>query len=525
MEKIKFINLVSEKLKEMSAEQKDAWILEQAQLILEDSRQDFLMSLAGEKKILYMPTERNIDEFCQKVQEGEIYVEYETHYYEFNSEGRYVDDWEIWHNDPMDAFAFLDRTFRGCHDLLCIGEYRLAHKILDRICRLEFQVVEAEDSEDFADDSPYTVSDAVKEQKLSMKIYEIGYDWLESLLLDKGNETPEFAGTLLNILENELCQDLSLSDFKEMISEKLLDYVESILEKKIEKADEKLKEYSKDSQFWIERYTLEKKKARSQHLLLDIRRKCREQGKKAEMADKISVLEASWKQIGESLRILSYYKYIDDQLEIDEVWNICQALIKRGKFEEEDWKLRKKILFEVIENDYYDRYGCYDPIKELSEKLYITDAETLEFADLLNKYDKYTEKAAAIYHQYGKMDKYVQYLETHLGKTAKEYVKLIQCYCDAGNETGAREIAERGLKQCKEDLTKLFIFLLKDAKACKDEKRYKKFYASAKRRKMVDINRVDAAVMDAYRDRCCIDLCQKPYWEYNYSQITYGRAS
>lgn len=176
--------------------------------------------------------------------------------------------------------------------------------------------------------------------------------------------------------------------------------------------------------------------------------------------------------------------------------DICQALIRRGKFEEEDWKLRKEILSEMIAHHYYDQYGCYGPIKELSEKLYITDAEVLEFADLLNKYDRYAKKAAAIYRQYGKMDKYVQYLETHLGKTAKEYVELTQCYCDAGNENGAREIAERGLKQCKDDLTELFIFLLKDAKACKNEERYKKLYASAKRRRKVDISRVNVSVMD-----------------------------
>lgn len=185
---------------------------------------------------------------------------------------------------------------------------------------------------------------------------------------------------------------------------------------------------------------------------------------------------------------------MDDQLEIDEVWNICQALIKRGKFEEEDWTLRKGILCDMIAHDYYDCYGCYDPIQELSEKLYITDEEEMEFADLLNEYDRYAKKAAEIYRKYGKMNKYVQYLETHLGRKAKEYIELIRCYCDAGNSTGAREVAERGLKQCKDDLTELFIFLLKDAKVCGDGERYKKFYASAKRRRMVDISRVNVCL-------------------------------
>lgn len=496
MKNIDFIHLINKKLQEMSSERKDAWILEQAALISESEQQDFLMSLIGAKKIIYMPTEKEIDEFCKKVQKGENCVEYETHYYEFNSEGRYVDDWERWHNDPMGAFAFLDRTFRGCHDLLRMGEHKLARKILDRICRLEFRVVEAEDSEDFADDSPFTIVDAGKEQKLSMSIYEIGYDWLEALFLDKEDENLEFAEKILKVFENEFCQELSLSDFKGLFSEKFLDYVEGILVEEIKETDAELKKCSKDSRLWRKQYTFKKKNARRQHLLLDIRTRCRDQEKKEEMPDKVSVLKASWKQINELLCILSYERYIDDQLEIDEVWNICKALIKRGKFEEEDWKIRKEILYEMIGHDYYDCYGCYDPIKELSEKLYITDEEVLEFADLLNQYDRYAEKAAKIYRKYGKMDKYVQYLETHLGKTAKEYIALIQCYCDAGNASGAREIAERGLKQCKDDLTELFIFLLKDAKVCGDEERYKRFYASAKRRRMVDIRRVNVGIVE-----------------------------
>lgn len=47
----------------------------------------------------------------------------------------------------------------------------------------------------------------------------------------------------------------------------------------------------------------------------------------------------------------------------------------------------------------------------------------------------------------------------------KEYIELIQCYCDAGNNVRAREIAEQGLKQCKGDLTEFFTFLLREAKA------------------------------------------------------------
>jgi len=176
--------------------------------------------------------------------------------------------------------------------------------------------IEAEDSEDFEDDSLFTIVDAGKEQKLSMPVYEIGYDWLEALLLDKEDESPEFVGKLLGVLEDELCKDLSLSNFKGLFSERLLDYAEDILKKEIEEADVELKECAKDSQSWRKQYIFKKKKARSRHLLLNIRKKCREQEKKVEMSSKVSVLKVSWKQIGEILFTLSYEGYIDERLEI-----------------------------------------------------------------------------------------------------------------------------------------------------------------------------------------------------------------
>lgn len=54
---------------------------------------------------------------------------------------------------------------------------------MDKICRLEFQVVKAENSEDFVDDSPFTIVDAEGEHLLSMDGREIAYDWIASLLL------------------------------------------------------------------------------------------------------------------------------------------------------------------------------------------------------------------------------------------------------------------------------------------------------------------------------------------------------
>jgi len=177
-----FIKQVEEQLSKMSEAEKEVWILSQARLLSEREQQDFLMSLSGEKKIIYMPSQREIEEFCEKVESGEIYLEYETHYYEFDNDGRYMDDWEVWHNDPLGTVPFLNRIFKGCHDLLILNEYKTVADILDRVCGLEFKVVEAEESEDFEDDSPFTVVDADEERMLSVDIRDIGIDWVISVV-------------------------------------------------------------------------------------------------------------------------------------------------------------------------------------------------------------------------------------------------------------------------------------------------------------------------------------------------------
>jgi len=480
----------------MTAEQKDEWILTQASLTSESEQQDFLMSLSGEKKIIYMPALKEIEEFCADVQNGKIYVEYETHYCEFNSEGRYVGDWEVQYNDVQDAFLFLDRVFRGCHDLICLGEYDLAGEIMDKVCRLEFQVEDAEDSEDTGDGEPFSIAAAKKEQLLFTDTRDIGYDWITALLFGKENhEDMEFAAKLVDILNFEMCEKLQLSDFKTLISEKLLGLIEKVLNEKLCGIDMELKKFPDRTIHWSAVYPLEKEKARNEHLLLDIHKECRKQQEEETVSNDGLVLEGSWKQIKELLQILSYEGVIDDQFEIEEVSNICEALIRRGGFENESWATRKKILSDMLSHEYYDCYGCYDALKELSKKLYITDTEILEFADMLNHYKYYAREAANLYRKYGREDKYIQYLQTHLGKAAREYVELIQCYCAEGNEEGARQTAEQGLADCKEDLTDIFIFLLQDAKRSGDEVRYKKFYASAKRRRKADIMRIDKEML------------------------------
>lgn len=77
-EKELFFKRVEKQLSEMSEAQKDEWILIQARLLDDEEQEDFLKSLSGRKKILYMPETEEIEAFCRRVENGEIVLDWLT---------------------------------------------------------------------------------------------------------------------------------------------------------------------------------------------------------------------------------------------------------------------------------------------------------------------------------------------------------------------------------------------------------------------------------------------------------------
>lgn len=499
MKKNSFIDFVWEQLQRMSSAQKDEWILAKAKLLPDAKQEDFMMTLTGQKFIEDMPTEAEIVQFCQKVQDRQIYVEYDMCYCEFDSNGRYIDDWKQWHNDPCHAFPFLDRAFRGCHDLVRLEKYDLAGRILDEICRLNFLVVKAERVEDFQKDSCFTIIDAIKERLLSMNAREIGWDWITSLLRRHiVHDNISFAPILLEVFRCELCRDTCPSEFIEYISEELLNYMEKLLKEDETQLLKELKKYSDVRKYWHQLNSLEKELVKVHHLHLDIRNRCKRQPEELKRFGEESLLEASWRRINELMTVLNCGNYMDKQLEIEEVQRICKILLNAEKPDTVDWEIRKRILEEMVNLNYLKKYECYETLKELAEQLYITKDEALEYADILNETWEYRKEAGELYRQYGMTDKYICYLEQNLDRESEYYIELIQCYCKNGSKEKALQTAELGLSQCRDDLTELFIFLLKDAKNNKDKEKYKKLYASAKRRKKVDLARIEETLANFF---------------------------
>lgn len=153
-----------------------------------------------------------------------------------------------------------------------------------------------------------------------------------------------------------------------------------IFEEEILQNDKVLKE--KFPEIWSkEKYRLEKWLERRRNMLEDLKSVSIKEEKEGAEESGISILGSSWAQIQEVIKSLSFQAYIDDQPEIDEIWDICAALVKYLKKHQESRKIRKRVLQDIIENEYYDYYGCYDPMEELVEALCNAEDEYVEHED------------------------------------------------------------------------------------------------------------------------------------------------
>lgn len=198
-------------------------------------------------------------------------------------------------------------------------------------------------------------------------------------------------------------------------------------------------------------------------------------------------LEENWAEIKRLIKIIDLTPYIDDQIELAEIWNLCEEMIGSGELPEEDWSVREKILYEIIEEEYFDYCGLSDPIRDLRHAIVLTKEEELLYADMIVERGSghMMAEAAKIWLENGKPEKYYAYREKCLGKDGSVYWELIRYYRET--EPGkAFELAELAMQKCRENLTEIVIFLLQDAKEKDDRIKYKKLMKSAKIRQSIN---------------------------------------
>lgn len=481
-----FLMKIKEQLLIMTEAEKDAWIISQAKITAKYRQEDFYKCLCGKKRSLYMPEFEEIDAFCGKVRNGEIVVEYETHYMEFDEFGHYIDDWVQTYHDPSRAFYFIETVFSGCHDLIVLEEYEKAQKVLEKVLYLKFDIVDHIDTDDSCEDETFDLSDAVRNGLLSADCRQLLQDYVCACRMSlKKNQ--ELARKIVDVFEMEMFEKYVPSQILEEQRESLLlPAIKLELETDLAEMKREQAESGKRDKYYYgyykDRHTME----RIRQMIEDVKACCTSR----ELEQK-SFLWGSWKQIKELLKQLSYERYIDDQYEIEEIWNISEALIKRGRFEEEPWKVKEEILTEIYKNDFYDMYGCYDPMQDLANALCVTREENLKRAAIMVRFTgEVEEKGAKLYCELGEEEKCIEYYEKHLKKEEEPY-EIVMNYYRERNPERAKEVAEQALEKCKKNQTPFMIYLMEEAKKAGDEIRFNKLNQSAHRRRAVDANKVD----------------------------------
>lgn len=211
----------------------------------------------------------------------------------------------------------------------------------------------------------------------------------------------------------------------------------------------------------------------------------------AKAAPKKTYLEEQWAEIKRLIESLKYEPYIDDQFEIEEIWDICEEMIRSGRLKKEPWEIRRRVLKSIIGGEYYDYYGVVDPMEDLFKALMFTREEKLEVADIIFEIgsDYMKRDGAKLYRECGQQDRCIEFLTQTLKDRQEQYIEVIDYYRDK-NPKKAVETAELGLKKCRDDQTDIMIFLIQNAKDSGDEARYEKYIKGAKLRKSVDFERI-----------------------------------
>lgn len=250
----KFLEKISKQLKLMTENEKDAWIFSQAKILPEWKRKDFYKSICGTKKVIDMPEKNEIDEFCEKVRNGDITVRYETHYVEFDDFGHFHDDWEYAFYDSNQAMAFISSVIRGCHDLIVLEEYGVALEILDNIIGLEFTIEDHPDTDDCCQDDFMSLNMAVYEGLLSLNRENLLQDYIEACVQTKKRGI-NAADKIVDAFEMELFRDCEVSCCMTISEEShLLNDIRKRLSEDLERFESEFNKKSLKEEYYWDKY-------------------------------------------------------------------------------------------------------------------------------------------------------------------------------------------------------------------------------------------------------------------------------
>ena len=297
---------------------------------------------------------------------------------EFDEFGHFHDDWEHIFHDPSGVGMFLSSVIDGCHDLVLLEEYADAFEILDKVLRLHFAVTDHPDTDDSWGGDYADLSQLERERIVDIQAEEVLSDYVSSCryAIDDPHDAAQKIVTAfeMDLFENCEPRGIIVPD----AGTPLLKEIKKALAEELEEAEKTAEENRKADRYYIGEYRDKQRISRIKYL----QKYFGEVGAKQRKPVK-SFLRGTWSQIEDLICSLEMEPYIDDQFEIEEIWDIVEALKKRGGFEQEPWEVKAQILSRIYSNDYFNDLGIYDPMYDLSQILCSGAEENLKRADIM----------------------------------------------------------------------------------------------------------------------------------------------
>lgn len=477
-----FITKVKEQLKKMSEEEKTQWILSQAKLTSSYSQDDFYKSLCGNKASMILPDQSEIEQFIQKVNDGGLVLLYETHYYEFDSEGHYYGDWDYQYNDPNDIMNYIQRIILGCHQLVMLEEYEQAYEILDQIIHLQFMIEDDPDTDDCCEEASFDFSSVIEERLLSIDEKNFLSDYIVSC--HKTLLAEVAIRKIVDIITMQAFQ-YSLSII-ETLSNEIINQLYNVLNGDLREVNQIIETKEKEGLGFFDLYDDNQKKVSIEKVIdyINVMRRHNEK--------KNSYLCNQWDDIQYLIEKLYCERFIDDQYELEEIDDIVNEVLQNENTREESWEIRSEILRDIYDHHFYKSLCIYESMEKLFEGLCYTDDEHLQKIEMMVSLDGgiVNDKTAKLFAQYGKFDKALAYYENNLYSRIEPYEFLMNYYKEIEFQK-AVEYATLAKENCKDDLTLPYLILIEDALRREDTNEYKKLISSAKRRKCVDYLKIE----------------------------------
>ncbi len=303
-----FLGKIIKQLELMTEAEKDAWILSQARILSEGKQESFYKSICGTKRVINMPGKNEIDEFCDKIRNGDIVVEYESYYVEFDSDGYFYDGWKHCYSDPCNAMPFISSVINGCHDLIILEEYEEALEVLDKIIDLKFVVKDHPNTdksryEDFID-----LNRAACEQLLFLDRGEMLSDYIKACMQTVKNNA-EVAEKVAFVLSLPLFAEYPIKLIADCVTKPMIHEVINELAKNLRQIEKECNEKVKGNRYCRDSHD----KNRINQITGMI--KSFEEILDKESKPEKTFLQGIWIQISDLIKSLSYEQYIDDQLE------------------------------------------------------------------------------------------------------------------------------------------------------------------------------------------------------------------